>query len=128
MDSCPVLGKHLAHSIHSVQTVFDIMNKQIRQKPCCFSVLSLVKIMYSCQGTEWTSLSHHYDRVPTNLKTTMLTEKHWLGGGFVYHNSIVPLVTGSEEAFTLVLPFICLKKPCIFFSDMTLALSFISHV
>lgn len=92
------------------------MNKQIRQKPWCLG-LTIVFSENNVQLSryQWASLFHHYDRFPNNLKAMMLIEKHSLGGGCVYQRSIAPLVTGSEDAFTFVLPSICQKKPSIFF-------------
>lgn len=135
MNSFPVLKKHLAHSTHSVHAVFDIVNKQISQKPCYFSVLSLVEIMYSCQGSKWTCLFHHHDSVPNQLKTMMLIEKHWPGGGgscireASFHwwqdpRMHLHLFCHLFIRRNLVVSFFLF----FFFPDLTLALSFISHI
>lgn len=55
----------------SVLVLVLVVNRLGKSLDVGCSVLSLGKVLYSCQDSEWTPLLHHYGRVPSNFKTRM---------------------------------------------------------
>ena len=111
-DSCSAFIRNLTPGKCSEMLFLGLLiSRSSRSLDVYFSILSLGKIMYSCQDTEWTSLLHHYNRGPNNLKTMMLIEKCLLGLG-----SSIPAPGGQD--YRIYLHSFChlfvRRKPYIF--------------